>query len=356
MTSRERVMTALSHKEPDIVPFSLGFGINYPAKKALSDYMKKDITELDNLLVSLTDIRHVGPKYIGSKERNISFPDGSYIDIWGVRRSPVKNEKDTYLEISDYPLQNLTTVEELENYIFPSVDWFDFSVIPEQIESHNKNGEYAIMMGNGNIFETSWYMRGLEDMFADLLTEKEYSHWLFNKVTEFFIGYFKKALEAANGKIDLAFTADDIGGQNDLLISLPLWEEMIKPYHKRMNKTIHEYGAKIVYHSDGAVMKAIGGLMDMGIDVLEAVQFDAAGMNPVGLKEIAGDKLSFHGGVSVQSTLPFGTPEEVEAEVKKRIKVLGKNGGYILAPSHAVQAGTPPENIYAFLKATGRLD
>ena len=97
---------------------------------------------------------------------------------------------------------------------------------------------------------------------------------------------------------------------------------MIKPYHKRLNKVIHEYGAKVVYHTDGAVMEAIPGLIDMGIDVLEAIQFDAAGMDPVQLKKMAGNKLSFHGGVSVQSTLPFGTP---------------------------------PENICAFLKAAGRL-
>jgi len=355
MTSRERILTSLSHKEPDIIPFSLGFGINYPAKKALAEYMKKDIGELDIFLQSLTDIRHVGPKYIGPKDRNFSLPDGSYVDIWGVKRSPVQNQKDTYLEISEYPLSNLSTIGELENYVFPEVDWFDFSVIPEQIKSYDKNGDWALMMGNGNIFESSWYMRGLEVMFADLLVEKEYTHWILNKVTEFFTGYFKKALETANGRIDLAFTADDIGGQNDLLISLPLWEEMIKPYHKKLNKTIHEYGAKIIYHSDGAVMKAVDGLIDMGIDVLEALQFDAMGMDPVELKEKAGNKLSFHGGVSVQSTLPFGAPEEVETEVLERIKTLGKNGGYILAPSHAIQAGTPPENIYAFLKATGRL-
>ena len=355
MTSRERVLTALSHKEPDTVPFSFGFGINYPAKKDLAEYMKKNAEELEKFLAPLSDIRHVGPKYIGPNDRNKSLPDGSNIDIWGVKRSPVKNQKDTYWEISEYPLQNLETIDGLENYIFPEAGWFDFSVIPEQIEAHNKDGEYAIMLGNGNIFESSWYMRGLETMFADLLTEKEYSHRLLNKVTDFFTAYFKKALEAANGKIDLAFTADDIGSQADLLISLPLWEEMLKPYHMRLNKVIHEYGAKIIYHSDGAVMKAIDGLIDMGIDVLEALQFDAAGMNPDLLKEQAGDRLCFHGGVSVQSTLPFGTPEEVEAEVKERVKVLGKNGGYILAPSHAIQAGTPPENIYAFLKASGRL-
>lgn len=364
MTPRERILTALSHKEPDIVPFSLGFKINYPAKKDLAGYMNLDISKLDKLLDGMSDIRYTGPRYVGPKDRNISLPDGSYIDIWGVKRSPVQNAKDTYMEISEYPLKNLTTIEQLENYIFPDIEWFDFSGIPGHIESLNKNddkdgkinkGEYAVMMGNGNIFETSWYMRGLEEMFADILAEKEYSHWLFNKVTDFYISYFRKALEAADGKIDLVFTADDIGGQNDLLISLPLWEEMLKPYHKRLNRVIHEYGAKIVYHSDGAVMKAVEGFIDMGIDVLEALQFDAAGMNPVELKETAGDRLSFHGGISVQSTLPFGTPEEVETEVKERVKVLGRNGGYILAPSHAIQAGTPPENIYAFLKASGRL-
>ena len=353
MTSRDRVLTALEHKETDIVPFSLGFGINYPAKRTLAEYMKIGMEELDKILGSLTDIRHVGPKYTGPKDRNISFPDGSYLDMWGVLRSPKANANDTYMEISGYPLADMTAPDELEDYIFPSVEWFDFSVIPDQIEAAAQTGDHALMASGGNIFESSWYMRGLENMFADLIEEKEFACRLINKVTDFFVSYSQKILEAGKGRIDLYFTADDIGGQSDLLMSLPLWEEMLKPYHKKLNKVIRGYGAKVVYHSDGAVMKAVDGLIDMGIDVLEALQFDAAGMDPAALKDMAGGRLSFHGGVSVQSTLPFGTPEEVEAEVKERVRVLGKNGGYILAPSHAIQAGTPPENIYAFLKAAG---
>ena len=104
MTSRERILTALSHKETDIIPFSLGFGINYPAKKAFAEYIQKDISEIDKMLLKLSDIRDVGPKYIGPTDRNISLSNGSYIDIWGVKRSPVKNEKDTYMEISEYPI------------------------------------------------------------------------------------------------------------------------------------------------------------------------------------------------------------------------------------------------------------
>ena len=117
---------------------------------------------------------------------------------------------------------------------------------------------------------------------------------------------------------------------------------------------LHKFGVKVMYHTDGAVMDAIPGLMDMGIDILEALQFDAAGMDPVLMKNNWGENLCFHGGVSVQSTLPFGTPEEVHKEVKERIDILGRDGGYILAPSHAIQGGTPPENILTFFESAGR--
>jgi uroporphyrinogen decarboxylase len=117
-----------------------------------------------------------------------------------------------------------------------------------------------------------------------------------------------------------------------------------------MNKVIHEYGAKVIYHSDGSVMAAVPGLLEMGIDVLQALQFDAKGMDPVALKKNYGDRLCFEGGVSVQSTLPFGKPDDVRKEVRERIRVLGRNGGYILGPSHAIQAGTPPENILALFE------
>ena len=121
-----------------------------------------------------------------------------------------------------------------------------------------------------------------------------------------------------------------------------------------MNKVLHSFGVKIMYHTDGAVMDALEGLADMGIDILEALQFDARGMDPEEMKRRVGDRIAFHGGVSVQSTMPFGTAEDVGNEVRNRIDVLGKKGGYILAPSHAIQAGTKPENVIALLKAADR--
>jgi uroporphyrinogen decarboxylase len=203
------------------------------------------------------------------------------------------------------------------------------------------------MVSNGNIFETSWYMRGFEQMFMDFLLNPELVHEIMQRVTDFYVEHFRKMLSAAKGGVDLVFTADDIGDQKGLLVSLEMWEEFIKPYHVRLNKAIHEFAVKVIYHSDGSVMEAVPGLIDMGIDVLQALQFSADGMDPVELKKTYGGQLCFEGGVSVQTTLPFGKPEDVRKEVEELIGVLGRNGGYILGPSHAIQAGTPPENIAA---------
>ena len=137
-------------------------------------------------------------------------------------------------------------------------------------------------------------------------------------------------------------------------MSLAMWEKHIKPHHARINDMIHEHGARVIYHTDGAVMEAVPGLIDMGIDVLQALQFDAEGMDARLLKETYGDRLCFQGGVSVQQTLPFGSPESVRAEVEERIAVLGRNGGYILGPSHAIQAGTPVENVFAMFETASR--
>jgi uroporphyrinogen decarboxylase len=184
-------------------------------------------------------------------------------------------------------------------------------------------------------------------MLMDVMTDEELVHAIMARVTDFYVSYFSRILEAAPGEIDLVFTADDIGDQRGLLMPYVRWERLLKPYHRRMNDAIHERGAKVIYHTDGSVMDAVAGLVDMGIDVLQALQFSADRMDPVKLKTDHGRRLCFEGGVSVQTTLPFGTADDVRREVQERISVLGKDGGYILGPSHWIQAGTPPENIIA---------
>jgi uroporphyrinogen decarboxylase len=340
LTSRERVRLALEHKETDRVPIAMVCsGINPPANKLFNDYLKinKGI-DLDTYLDSFIDIKGVEPDYVGP-----SLQHGE--DIWGVIRKPINYGAGEYDEISYYPLAKATNIDDIMKHRWPTTDYFDYSVIPEKIVKIQSEREHCLMFSNGNIFETSWYMRGFEKIFMDLVLNPEMAHTIFSKVTDFYITHFIKMLSMTKGKVDLVFTADDIGGQNGLLMSLEMWEKFIKPYHKKMNKVIHNFGAKVIYHSDGAVMNAVKGLIDMGIDILQALQFDAKGMDPKLLKERFGTKLCFEGGVSVQSTLPFKKPEDVKNEVIRLISILGKNGGYILGPSHAIQAGTPPENI-----------
>ncbi|MHB1152696.1 MAG: uroporphyrinogen decarboxylase family protein [Eubacteriales bacterium] len=355
MTPRERIIKALNHEPTDIIPFSIGFGLTFPALKRFAEYMYLTLNEAHTLLTNCSDTSHVSPRYIGPPERNTVTSDNKQVDIWGVVRHNISYGDGEYSEICGYPLSGIEEVSELVNYLWPDTDWFDFSVIPGQIDQIINDGDRAVISSGGNIFETSWYMRGFETMLGDLLVAPEIASEIMERVTKFFIDYQTKILTAAEGGIDMVFTADDIGGQTGLLMSLDLWEKMIKPHHAKLNRVIHSFGAKVLYHTDGSVMEAVPGLIDMGIDILEALQFDAFGMDPEILKKQYGEKLCFHGGVSVQSTLPFGTVNDVKNETTERIRILGRNSGYILAPSHAIQAGTPPQNIEAFLKAAGRL-
>jgi len=344
LTPRERVALALDHKTTDRIPIAMVCaGINAPARKALDAYLKERDTTVEEMLQPLIDIKSVGPQYIGP-------PLEPRQDMWGVRRRPVSYGSGEYNEIEFYPLADASEPGDLDGHRWPTTDWFDYSVIPDRIAAIQQETEYCLMVGNGNIFETSWYMRGFEKFFMDFVMNPELPHAIFERVCGFYVEHFKRILSAADGGIDLIFTADDIGGQNGLLLSLDMWADFIKPYHARLNETIHGFGAKVIYHSDGAVTEAVPGLIDMGIDVLQALQFDAHGMDATALKESHGDRLCFEGGISVQSTLPFGTPDDVRAEVRERIDVLGRNGGYILGPSHAIQAGTPPENIAAMFE------
>ena len=342
LSSRERVRLALEHRTTDRIPIAMVCsGINPPARRALEEFLQRERSlSVDAYLEPLIDIHAVAPAYIGP-------PLTPGEDIWSVRRKPISYGSGSYEEIDYYPLAEIQDVGYLDAHRWPTTDWFDYSVIPERIAAARAQRDPCLMISNGNVFESSWYMRGFEQTFVDFLQNPELAHALFARVTDFYTDHFAKILAAGDGEIDLAFTADDLGGQTGLLMSLEMWEEFIKPHHARLNQTIHEFDTRVIYHTDGAVMEAVPGLVDMGIDVLQALQFSAAGMDPVPLKKNHGHHLCFEGGVSVQTTLLTGSPDDVRAEVEHLITVLGKEGGYILGPSHAIQANTPPENIVA---------
>lgn len=348
LNHRERIKLALEHQETDRIPIAIiGARINTPAHIELEKYLRQTRgISVENYLKPLLDIKHIEPEYTGAKL-------GENEDCWGVKRKPVSYGPDSYDEIEYYPLAAMDNVGQIMNYPWPNTEMFDYSVIGKVIKQINATQHYCIVVSGGTIFETAWSMRGFEQTLTDLVLNPELIYLIMQKVTEFYSAHTKKQLEAADGKIDLVFTGDDIGGQEGLLMSLDLFRKHIKPYHQRLNRIIHSFGARVIYHTDGAVMEAVEDLVDMGIDVLQALQFDAKGMDPVVLKAKYGQSLCFQGGISVQKTLPFGTADQVKHEVIERINILGKNGGYILGPSHAIQAGTPPENIVAMFDTAG---
>ncbi len=346
LSSRERLNLELFHKYTGWIPISvLCSGFNPPVYMAFEIFLKENHRiDLDSYLKSIVDTIEISH----SDGYKLSLNKGA--DIWGVKRKPVSYGSGSYEEIEYYPLQSMQTIDEIRDYAWPETEQFDYSVYSGLINKAKTQKDKYIVLSNANLFETSWYMRGFEQIFVDLVANPELVHEIIEHVTGFYIEHFKNILQSCKDKIDMVFTADDIGGQEGLLVSLKMWEEFIKPYHIRLNKMIHEFGIKVVYHSDGSIMKAVEGLIDMGIDVLQALQFNAKGMDPGILKSKYGDRLCFEGGVCVQKTLPFGTREQVSEEVKKLISVLGENGGYLLGPSHFIQSGTPPENVYAMFE------
>ena len=345
LSKRERVLLALSHCATDRIPISDLCGtLNPPAGAAFNEYLVNNHnTDAISYIVEAVDTRAVTYLYNGPAL-------GTGEDFWGIRRKPVSYGEGTYDEICYHPLRGVETISELDRYRWPEADWFQYDIVKDMIKVLNADAQYCIIAAYANPFETTWFLRGFEQNFIDMVTKPELVHSITQRVTDFFVESFWRLLKATDGMVDLVFTADDVGQQTGMLMSLPMWEEFVKPYHARFNQMVHNMGAKVIYHTDGGIMDALEGFIDMGVDVLQALQFDARGMDPQAIKDRTGNRLCYEGGVSVQQLLPFGSYEDVVSGTKKLIDVLGKGGGYILGPSHCVQAGTPAENIYAMFE------
>ncbi len=356
LSPRERVRLSLAHQETDRVPIALicsGFEGNTGPR--LAAHLGLDAEGLTRWVEQYLDIAVIGGEFRGpwGGYRGPALgrtAEGETEDIWGVWRKPISYGAGEYHEICRYPLADVRDVADLATRRFPDPDWWDYSIVPQLIAQARARRDYALCMLSGNLFERAWWARGYEQTLLDMVEQPELFHAIMARVTHFFIEQTRRILAAAGQPIEFAFTGDDIAWQRGLMMSLPMWEEHIKPYHARMNAAIHEFGAKVMYHSDGGVMEAIPGLIDSGIDLLQALQFSADGMDPVVMKERYGDRLCFEGGISVQTTLPFGTADDVRNEVREYVRILGRGGGYILGPSHAIQSGTPPENIVAMFE------
>ncbi|MBS3751381.1 MAG: hypothetical protein KGY39_07765 [Anaerolineales bacterium] len=278
--------------------------------------------------------------------RQIS-PNGEIKDIWGRVFSVKENPYGAYEELSRYPLSNAQSASDIANHSWPDPDWWDFSGASDLLDELNKDQEYHIRYRLGSVFEVAWQLRGFDKFLLDMAIDPQIPSGIMSHLTEIYLEITERFLQAANGRIDMVYFYDDVATQESLLISKDMWQDLIQPHHQKLIDLCKKHDLKVMYHCDGAIYPLINHLVDMGIDVLNPIQADAKNMAPKTLKKEFGDKLAFHGGIDIIDTLPNGTPNQVQDEVKSRIAVLGERGGYILASSHHIQADTPLGNIHA---------
>lgn len=355
MNSRERVFLALNFEEPDRVPIDLWMSNGLKRKLGLVSRA----SEQAFLDAHDVDLRYIeGPAYIGPPLRR--YGDGSEEDIWGVRRQtiavPTGDGEETYREVVASPLASATTVAEINGYDYwPSPDWFDYSSIEAQCEEIRKQGRVVVFVGDrlNRIaqLKPAMYLRGMEEIFVDMCLNPELAKAILSNIRRFCCSYAQRIFDAANGKLDILLMGDDFGSQKGPLLSPGMWVDYLGEGFADYIDIAKSYDLCVMHHTCGAVRPFIPLMMERGLDVLQSLQPEASNMDARELKAEFGDGLAFHGGISVQRTLPFGMADQVRDEVRDRIEALAAGGGYILCTSHNIQADTPLENVRALLGA-----
>jgi uroporphyrinogen-III decarboxylase len=205
--------------------------------------------------------------------------------------------------------------------------------------------KWIVGSSQASIFEAAWALRGMSQFMMDMLDNRDYVHRLLDKVMQYPLQACKKFIEMG---ADMVWVGDDVAGQRRMLMSLELWREYLKPRYAVMFAEFKQANPdiKICYHSDGNCEPILDEMVEIGLDVLNPVQPQAT--DPFHLKKRYGNNLVLFGGLDVQDTLPFGSPDDVRSAVKKLVEVCGQGGGYILAPSHVMQPDVPLDNILAF--------
>jgi len=274
-----------------------------------------------------------------------------------VRRRRIAHQGGQYDEIIEHPLAHLKEIRKLEKFPWPQASWWDAAALRDRIREMDRENSYAIALEEfgdpGGIFEIAWYLRGMEALLVDMIERPDLAFFLFEKITRCLLGKLENVMQALGPRADLIWTSDDVAHQHGPLISQKLWRQLLAPHHEKFNRRVHELGSRVMFHSCGAVRQFIPDLIEIGVDVLDVLQFSADGMDPAEIKQNFGSRLCFHGGVDVQTVLPFGTPESVRENVRGLIGTLGRGGGFILSPTHNVQVDTPTRNILAVYEETG---
>jgi uroporphyrinogen decarboxylase len=341
MSPKERFYTCVAHKQPDRPPIQFYTTPEFEAKlqERFPGQNLLEVLEVDFRTVGVPRKKPLRQPETGSKV--------AYYDEWGIGYARQSYGFGEYLEAYELPFASMTTLREVEEYPWPSVDDYDFSHLEEDCKAV---GDYVVCFGHAGIPDIINGVsrgRGMEQVLIDILTEDEVGVAIIDHRVEFYYEFVKRGLEAADGLIDVLCLGEDLGNQLGPMVSPEVFDRFFRPRLQKFYDLGHQYGCKVMMHSCGSTRKLQPRFVEMGLDILDAMQPEPVGMNPEEIKREVGDKLTLRGLISTQKTLPFGTIEECIAEAKHRVEVIGKDGGYIFAPSHCIQPNTPVDNVLA---------
>lgn len=370
MNSRERVLAAVNHREPDRVPVDMVLTIDVyrDMKKALklehlSDNPRMghwtDVQMPIEMIQALeTDMYYISPRS-GNSVHSKKFEDGSFTDEWGCywKKTDIDGGH-FYFELQNPPLAN-ATIKDLETYEWPDpTDPNRFAGLKLEMMTVRETTDLAILAKfAGAVFEVATYMRGHERWYRDLINNQAFAHALMDKICQIQKKINECCINEVGEYVDiLRLSGEDLGMQDRTLISPKIFRKVIKPHlrelwsHAKENLISKNSQGKIMLHSCGAVKPFIEDLIECGIDILDPVQPGAKDMNRYQLKKEFGDRIVFHGNIDIQNILPFGTKEDIANEVKDAIKALAPDGGFLMSPAHNVQSDVTAENLIFMVK------
>jgi len=371
MDSFERVSKAINFKEADRVPLDIcgttvtGIAINI-LKKLLKKYNWKSEIDIPDHIQQIgipspsflsflnVDTKRVGPHRISDFDRKVKKINHrkKITDSWNIEYSMKDNEY--YFSQVSFPLAKENNLKDaILAYNFPKPDKnYLKKVIKKNVK---KNSTFYPILDRdcAGLLEMSTRLRGVEKFFMDLYLDKKSAEVLIDKILEYKFAYWDIALDSFGEGEVIVSEADDYGTESSLLVSPKMLKDIFFPRLKKLFKFIKEKNpkARIFFHSDGAIREIIPDLIDIGVDILNPIQYKLAGMGLKDMKKDFGEELVFWGGgIDTQKILPFGTSKAVEDEVKRVIDIMAPGGGFIFATVHNIQQDVPIKNIISMLK------
>ncbi|HOK47135.1 MAG TPA: uroporphyrinogen decarboxylase family protein [Bryobacteraceae bacterium] len=347
MTPRERWRATLDGRTPDRPPCDYWGTVEVTAR------LKRDLGCPDDRALweclGIDKCIHLAPRHPRAAESDWHLQ--SLFSIWGVETREIDYGCGTYQEAVRGPLESAESPTDIERFRWPEAEEWDLTGLRQQALEWK---DYPILCGSYEPFYLYSRMRGMERALADLVESPAIAEAALERIHFIHEKLFQRIFDELGDLIDLIYVAEDLGTQESLLMSPAMFRRFLRPTLQRMIDLAHSRGIKVFHHDDGAIRPLIPDLLDIGIDILNPIQWRCRGMDRAALARDFGARVVFHGGIDNQQTLPFGTVEDVRREVEDNLALFSGCKGYIVAPCHNIQANTPTANIVAMYEAVNR--